>query len=76
MFKRDILTGIDEIRKYLEVSSDMIVLDWHRGYDLPVRKEGGIWKARKSDLKKWKKEHNYLTEIPPPPRRLTRLTQR
>ena len=72
MFGRK-LYGIAEIKKYLGLQEDLTVLDWRIGYDLPIKKEGGIWIARKSELTKWFREHKDLREELPEPRQVFSL---
>lgn len=67
MFKKE-LTGIDQIRKYLNLENDLTIVDWKIGYALPVFKEGGVWKAKISDLKKWQLQHKFLKEVQTEPR--------
>ncbi|MBU2623430.1 MAG: hypothetical protein KKD92_14050 [Proteobacteria bacterium] len=72
MFGRK-LNGIAEIKKYLGLQENLTVLDWKIGYDLPVKKVGGIWTAKKSELKKWFNQHKDLREAQPEPREVFRL---
>jgi hypothetical protein len=72
MFGRK-LYGIAKIKNYLGLQEDLTVLDWRIGYDLPIRKEGGIWTARKSELTKWFREHKDLREELPEPRQVFRV---
>jgi len=67
------LKGIAEIKIYLGLKEDLTVLNWRIGYDLPIKKEGGAWTARKSDLRKWFKQHSYLRETQPEHREVFRL---
>lgn len=62
------LIGIDEIRHFLKVWSDMTILDWRIAYDLPIKKKGGVFVALKSDLRAWQKVHPYVKEKVPEPR--------
>lgn len=73
MFGRK-LKGIDAIKKYMGLSNDMTLLDWHAGYDLPMKFVEGIWIAKKSELNRWYKKHQWLKEEVPEPRIVYRLS--
>ena len=73
MFSRKLI-GIDAIRKYMGLRSDMTILDWHAGYDLPIKLVDGIWIAKKSELNRWYKQHQWLKEKVPEPRTVYRLS--
>jgi len=62
------LIGIRAIADYLGVVNDMTIHDWLIAYDLPCRKEKGIYVARKSDLARWQKKHLGVREQFPEPR--------
>lgn len=61
-FRGKKLIGVNAIMLFLGLRYVYSVSDWIIHYDLPARKENGVWTAFTSDLKKWKADHPDIVE--------------
>lgn len=50
------LIGMKSICNYLHIS-EATALKWHREYDLPIKKVGGIWIGTKTKINQWINEY-------------------
>ena len=56
----DVLFGMKSICEYLDGISEATALKFHREFDLPIKKLGGIWQGSKAKINEWSRRQATL----------------